>query len=106
MQGLLHRNYRHEGLRKMENERIKSHQTTTNQQLNNLIKKIVTKQYIYYPLLDSTMLKTLYTDTVYSYNYSLMMAMHYSIVLYHIIYFKHGANEIPPALLRIENLAG
>ena len=52
------------------------------------------------------MLKTLYTGTVYSYNYSLMMAMHYSTVFYHIIYFKHGANEIPPALLRIENLAG
>ena len=85
---------------------LKSHQTTTNQQLNNLIKKIVTKQYISYPLLDSTMLKTLYTDTVYNYNYSLMMAIHYSIVFYHIIYFKHDANEIPPALLRIENLAG
>ena len=52
------------------------------------------------------MLKMLYTDTVYSYNYSVMMAMHYSIVFYNIIYFEHGANEIPPALLRIENLAG
>ena len=89
-----------------EMSELKYQQTITNQQLNNLIKKIVTKQYIYYPLLDSTMLKTLYTDTVYSYNYSLMMAMHYRIVFCHIIYFKHGANEIPPALLRIENLAG
>ena len=67
---------------------------------------MVTKQYIYYPLLDSTMLKTLYTDTVYSYNYSLMMAMLYSIVFYQIIYFKHGTNEVPPALLRVENFAG
>ena len=65
---------------------LKSHQTTTNQQLNNLLKKIVTKQYIYYPLLDSTMLKTLYTDTVYSYNYSHNdgNALQYCIVLYYI----------------------
>ena len=91
----------------MENERIKISPNNNQSTVKQFIKKkIVTKQYIYYPLLDSTMLKTLYTDTVYSYNYSLMMAMHYSIVLYHIIYFKHGANEIPPALLRIENLAG
>ena len=65
---------------------LKSHQTTTNQQLNNLLKKIVTKQYIYYPLLDSTMLKTLYTDTVYSYNYSRNdgNALQYCIVSYYI----------------------
>lgn len=90
----------------MGNERIKISPNNNQSTVKQFNKKIVTKQYISYPLLDSTMLKTLYTDTVYNYNYSLMMAIHYSIVFYHIIYFKHGANEIPPALLRIENLAG
>lgn len=47
-----------------------------------------------------------YIDIVYSYNYSLMMVMYYSIVFYYIIYFKYGVNEIFFVFFCIENLVG